>query len=42
MSNMEYIDLFISKVTIFSKARNEKVKDIDFTAYKPEQIEELL
>ena len=41
MSNMEYVNLFISKLKLEIKA-NGIVRDIDFTNYKPESVEEIL
>ena len=41
MSNMEYINLFISKLVI-SAAAGKVLKEIDFHGYKPADIEEIL
>ena len=41
MSNMEYVDLFISSVKITS-SNGELIKEIDFKRFKPEDIETIL
>lgn len=41
MSNMEYINLFISKLVI-STSEGKVLKEIDFHGYKPADIEEIL
>ena len=41
MSNMEYVELFISKVRFTIKATNT-VRDIDFSKYKASDVQEIL
>lgn len=41
MSNMEYINLFISKLKLFVKS-NGAIRDIDFTQYKASDVEDIL
>ena len=41
MSNMEYVNLFISKLKLEIKS-NDIVRDIDFSNYKAEAVEEIL
>lgn len=41
MSNMEYVNLFISKLKLLVKSSGV-VRDIDFTAYKADAVEEIL
>lgn len=41
MTNMEYVNLFISKVKIEPKAGGT-VRDIDFSNYKASDVEEIL
>ena len=41
MSNMEYVNLFISKLKFTVKATGA-VRDIDFTAYSSSDVEEIM
>lgn len=41
MSNMEYVNLFISKLKLLIKSSGV-IRDIDFTAYKVDAVEEIL